>query len=281
LNRQLWCAICAGFLLPLVFLKKLEALKFTSFLVVILALYTVGAMTYYFVHPQSGSKQEYTPVVYWGFPGDVTQFLKVFAIITNGFACSQNVPCIVKTLVNPTQIRLKLVFIIPTTLCLLLYLVAACIGYLTFGEDVDSNILRSYPPGLVLINIARLSITLALAGSYPVQFHPARNSLSVLLYNVPAGELPLLQYFSLTIVIWSATVGVTMMTDNLGLVSTFIGALAAVPLTYIYPNFFWIQVRKKRGLHQAVWHAWLLLILGFIFVPISLSTAIYKIYSGA
>lgn len=190
-------------------------------------------------------------------------------------------PRIVKTLINPTQIRLKVVFIIPTTICLLLYLVAACIGYLSFGEDVDSNILRSYPSGLVLINIARLSITLALAGSFPVQFHPARNSLSVLLYNVPAEKLPLRRYFSLTVAMWSATVGVTMLTDNLGLVSTFIGALAAVPLTFIYPNFFWIKVRKERGLDQAVWHAWLISILGFIFVPISLSTEIYKIYSEA
>jgi len=281
LNRQLWCAICAGFLLPPVFLKNLEALKFTSFLVAIFVIYMGGVMIYYYAHrTQLGYAPEYEPVVHYWFPGDVAQFLKVFAIIANGFACSQNVPRVVKTLVNPTQMRLKMVFTTPTTICLLLYSVIACIGYLSFGEDVDSNVLRSYPTGLVLINIARLSITLALAGGYPVQLHPARNSLSVLLYNVPVDKLPFHRYFSISIAIWSATVGIAMITDSLGHVSTFIGALGAVPLTFIYPNWFWIKVSQKLGYHQTVWHAWLILILGVAFVPMSLSTAIYNMYLG-
>jgi len=145
---------------------------------------------------------------------------------------------------------------------------------------VDANILRNYPSGLLLINIARLSITLSLAGSYPVQLHPARNSLSILLSGVPAEKLRPLQYFLLTMGIWGGTLGVAMITDNLGTVSAIIGALAAVPLTFIYPNLFWIQVNRKLFPDKSVSYAWLILILGLIFVPMSISSEIWKLYEG-
>jgi len=276
IRRQLWCVVLAGVALPLVLSKKLETLKFTSFLVVIFVLYSLVAMIYYYVDPPLYAQ---TLVVHYEFPGDVVQFLTVFAIIAKAFSCSQNVPHIVNTIMNPTEKRLKIVFVTSTTLCLVVYIGVAYIGYTTFGEDVDSNVLRSYPPGLPLISIARLSITLALAGSYPVQLHPARNSLSVLVYGVSAEKLPPHQYFPMTIGIWSATVVIAMITDNLGVVSTFFGALATIPLTFIYPNLFWIRISQKLGSDQTVWHAWFILILGVIFVPISLSTEIYKLFT--
>jgi len=278
LNRRLWVAVFAGIAFPLLIPKNLDALKFTSLLVVIFVLYSLVVMIYYFMNPPPSL--QLTPVVTFDFPSDVVQFLKVFAIIVNAFSCSQNVPSVVNSLVNPTPTRLKFIISTSTGICLVVYLVAGYIGYVTFGEHVDSNILRSYPHELLLINIARLSITLALTGSYAVQLHPARNSLSVLLNGVSAEELRPRQYYPMTIGIWGATAGVALITDNLGTVSTFIGALAAVPLTFIYPNLFWIKVSKRLGPSQTVWHAWLILILGFIFIPLSLSTEIYQLYTG-
>jgi len=100
--------------------------------------------------------------VYYGFPGDVPQFLKVFALIGNAFACSQNVPTIVRNIVNPTNTRLLITFTLATGMCLLIYITSAVAGYLTFGGAVDSDVLLSYPSGLIPITIARLSISVAL-----------------------------------------------------------------------------------------------------------------------
>jgi len=267
-NRHLWCAAFAILAYPLLLLKHLDSLKFTSFLVVIFVLFSLGAMIYYMIYPPNW---EYRPVV---------QFVKVFAIIVNAFACSQNIPRIVNTLVNPTQKRLNFIFLTSTAMSLVMYMGAGYIGYSTFGDRADSNILRSYPSGLLLINIARLSISLSLAGSYPVQLHPARNSLSIILSGVPAEKLHPCWYFLLTTGIWGGTLVTAMITDNLGTVSAFIGALAAVPLTFIYPNLFWVQVNRKRFPAQSVTYAWLISILGVIFVPISILTEVSKIYSG-
>jgi len=276
-NRHLWCAAFAVLAFPLLLVKNLDSLKFTSFLVVIFVVYSLGTMIYYMMYPPNW---EYTPVVHFGIPGDTVQFMKVFAIIVNAFACSQNVPRIVNTLVNPTQKRLNFIFLTSTGMCLVMYIVAGYIGYSTFGDRVDSNILKNYPSGLLLINIARLSITLSLAGSYPVQLHPARNSLSIILFGVPAEKLPPHWYFLLTTGIWGGTLGIAMITDNFGTVSTFIGALAAVPLTFIYPNLFWVQVNRKRFPDQSVSYAWLISILGVIFVPTSILTEVWKLFAG-
>jgi len=276
-NRQLWCAAFAILAFPLLLLKNLDSLKFTSFLVVIFVLYSVGTMIYYSMYPPNW---EYKPEVQIGLPGDTVQFMKVFAIIVNAFACSQNVPRIVNTLVNPTQKRLNFVILASTTICLVMYIGAGYIGYSTFGDRVEPNILTNYPSGLLLINIARLSITLSLAGSYPVQLHPARNSLSIIMAGVPAENLRPHWYFLLTTVIWGGTLATAMITDNLGTISTFIGALAAVPLTFIYPNLFWVQVNRKLFPEQSVSYAWLISILGVIFIPISILTEVWKLYAG-
>jgi len=278
-DRRLWCLFFAGCAFPLTLPKNLDALKFTSFLVVIFVLFALGVMTYYAVEPPKYD-HPFTPVVYYGFPNDVIEFLKVFAIIVNAFASSQNVPCIVNTLVNPTQKRLRFIFTTATGICLVVYVGAAYTGYVTFGTMVDSDVLRSYPSGLIPVNIARFAITLALVGSYPVQLHPARNSMSMLLFGVPASKLKAIKYLAVTIGVWGTTVLVALSTDDLGTVATFIGALAGVPLTFIYPNWFWIKISPRLGPNQSVWHSWIILVLGLLFVPVLLSTELYKLSEG-
>jgi len=213
--------------------------------------------------------------VYYSFPGDIARFLGVISTFINAFTCSQNVPCVLNSLVNPTKWKLILIFTTSSGVSLLLYISVAFIGYVTFGDKVDSDILRSYPNGLLPVTFARLSLTVALTGSYPVQLHPARESLAVLLFGVPAHELNKCMHLSLTICIWGFSLVIALITDNLGTATTFIGALAAVPLTFIYPNLFWIKVSSQMGPKQTVWPSWVVLILGFILIPVSLIGNLY------
>jgi len=278
-ERRVWCLIFAGLTFPLTLPKTLDSLKFTSVLVVIFIFFVLAVMIYYMIKPPK-CDDPFKPVVYYGFPGDVIQFLRRFAIISQVFGASQNVPCIVNTLVNPTQKRLRFIFLSSITICLVVYLGAAYSGYITFGAIVDSNVLRSYPSGLMPINIARFAITLALLGSYPVQLQPARNSISVLLFGVRARKLKFITYLAVTIGIWGSTVAVALSTDNLGTVLTFLGALATVPLTFIFPNLFYIKIKTRSNSNQTVWHAWIILVIGVLFVPMLLSTELYTLYEG-
>jgi len=277
-NRQLWCVVFAGFSLPLASLKNLDALKFTSFLTFLFVLFSLGVIIYYSINRPHFDKG-FEPVVHYGFPNDIIQFLKVFALIANAFASSQNVPCIVNTVIKPTQTRLVFIFWASTSIGLAVYLGAAYCGYMTFGEIVDSDVLRSYPPGLMPVTIARLAITLALLGSYPVQLHPARNSFSVLVFQEHAISLSAFKYYSVTLAIWAGTLGISLITDDLGTVSTFIGALAAVPLTFIYPNWFWIKISPQIPTETTTWPSWIIFILGLLFVPLLLGTEVYKLIS--
>merc|ERR1719193_2508070 len=129
------------------------------------------------------------------------------------------------------------------------------------------------------VTIARVAITLALLGSYPVQLHPARNSLSVMIFSKHASKLTATKYYSLTCAIWAGTLGIALTTDDLGTVSTFIGALAAIPLTFIYPNWFWIKISPQIPRKTRTWPSWIIFILGLIFVPLLLGTELYKLSS--
>jgi len=284
-NRFFWCIVFAVLAFPFILQESLESLRFTSFLVFVLVLFCMAMIIYYAVYPPfklavSRGGISLSPV-YFGFPGDAVQFLSVQALIVNSFTCSQNIPPIVQNLINPTKTRIAITVVTSSGLCMLIHVAVALGGYITFGADVDSDVLRSYPDGLLPVTIARLSISLALWGSYPVQLHPSRNSLSLLLFKKSPAKLSNKEYYTLTIGIWAATVAIALITDSLGTLLTFVGILSATPLTFIYPN--WFLIRTSWAMGEDKWHCsnWCLFFLGILLIPLMLGTELYELVTPA
>jgi len=71
--------------------------------------------------------------------------LKSFPIMIFSFSCQQNTFAVVNELVLPTQSRVDSVFVAATFTALVLYLVVAYCGYLTYGNRLTSDILKMYP----------------------------------------------------------------------------------------------------------------------------------------
>eukprot|EP00600_Ochromonadales_sp_CCMP1393_P009668 CAMPEP_0174956944 /NCGR_PEP_ID=MMETSP0004_2-20121128/1806_1 /TAXON_ID=420556 /ORGANISM="Ochromonas sp., Strain CCMP1393" /LENGTH=259 /DNA_ID=CAMNT_0016205015 /DNA_START=766 /DNA_END=1542 /DNA_ORIENTATION=+ len=67
-----------------------------------------------------------------------------------------------------------------------LYILLAFSGYGTFGSNVASDILVSYPDNM-LTSIARLFVSLLVAFSYPIQCHPSRTCIISLYHQLLRG----------------------------------------------------------------------------------------------
>lgn len=58
--------------------------------------------------------------------------------------------------------------------CLVLYLITGCSGYINFKENANSNILTNYDDEDILIGIARVALAILLILSYAILAFPAR-----------------------------------------------------------------------------------------------------------
>lgn len=59
-------------------------------------------------------------------------------------------------------------------MCLILYLITGCAGYINFKENTNSNILTNYDDEDILIGIARAALAILLIVSYAILAYPAR-----------------------------------------------------------------------------------------------------------
>uniref|UniRef100_A0A7S2DDR2 Amino acid transporter transmembrane domain-containing protein n=1 Tax=Octactis speculum TaxID=3111310 RepID=A0A7S2DDR2_9STRA len=79
-------------------------------------------------------------------------------------------------LYNPTKRRASTVASSAVCISTVVYLIMSLAGYKAFGDAVDGDVLNSFPPGNPVVNVARVALSLVVIFSYPVVFHPARDS---------------------------------------------------------------------------------------------------------
>ena len=110
----------------------------------------------------------------WTNPTDT---LKNLAIFVFSFTCHQNVFSFVNEIKNRTELRVNMVITASIGSALFLYLIVAFEGYRTYGSNVMGNILLNYPQ-TALVTIMRISISVMVVLSYPLQLDPARRCIT-------------------------------------------------------------------------------------------------------
>lgn len=64
--------------------------------------------------------------------------------------------------------RFGIVVVVAMTICSILYIITGTFGYLTFGTNVASDVLKNYPPNGILVNTARVTLCLIILPSSAV-----------------------------------------------------------------------------------------------------------------
>lgn len=180
MQRNLWISIfMATMVAPLSFLKKLDSLKYTSIVALFSVVYLICLVIAHYANDLPVPDKV---VDYWG-PISVKSTLSSFPIFVFAYTCHQNMFAIINELkpseTSGSQTRQSNLIIrnAITTACLS-YLVVGIIGYLTFGNFVNGNIITMYPKDSKLSLIGRLCIVIMVSLSYPLQCHPCRGSIN-------------------------------------------------------------------------------------------------------
>lgn len=303
-QRELWVLVGFAMVAPLSCLRSLDSLKFTSLLSIIFVMFLTVIIILYAsdidgLDPCPGHDD-----IASACSGSVssvtvnTDTLRTLSIFIFGFTCQQNIFSVVNELRDPTPTRINIVITTAVGVALCVYFTAAGCGYVTFGSEVDSDILVNYPK-TYLISLARLMVCLLVAFSYPLQAHPARRCLMTLVANLvdvdsddnarvslnsysvsAAGDTiedhaVVARYWIVTFVFLSLSLLIGLTITDLGVVLSLVGATGSSIVSYILPGLLYYLVFKDRAAAgiSPMWKIQLALLqgcLGVIIIPVCL-----------
>eukprot|EP00039_Didymoeca_costata_P029630 m.25593 g.25593 ORF g.25593 m.25593 type:complete len:490 (-) comp7719_c0_seq1:1991-3460(-) len=308
--RNLWVLIGFAVVVPLSYLKTLDALRFTS----ALSLFFVFVISIFvFLYsldipgldacPLTNSTDELTLNKYGPlqsgnessavckgktdyFVTDIMQTFNVLTIFFFAFACQQNMFGICDELKDSTPKRVWKVILPSIGFSGTVYLIVAIGGFVTFGDAVKPDILVNYPAN-ALASVARTGISILVAFSYPLQVFPARKcAFSLYSSTTLFGLLPLpkegrsttnMHHYAFTTLFLGASLGTAMSVTNLGTVLALVGATGSIMVAYILPGAIYFRLHSEWTLRKKL--ALMLVIVGCCVAPVAI--VIILIGSGA
>ena len=160
---------------PLSFYHQLDALKYSSSVSMIFILILVVVTVIYspLTSLDPCQSDECTGDIL-PFPLHARNVLRVLSIFVFGFTCHQNAYAIVNELKHPSQYRYDNVFGCAVLTGGIFYLIVGVSAYSTYGDDVQSNILKSYPRSATM-SICKLLICFVEILHFPLQINPGKS----------------------------------------------------------------------------------------------------------
>lgn len=188
MQRNIWITLFMVFMVaPLSFLKKLDSLKYTSVVALFSVVYLICLVVGHYVSDSVAEREiDYIGPISW------RQTLSSFPIFVFAYTCHQNMFAIINELQTDekdgsTTRQANIVIRNAIVTACASYLVVGVLGYLTFGNSVNGNIITMYPKDSIPSLIGRLCIVVMVSLSFPLQCHPCRGSINHVIFFVRNG----------------------------------------------------------------------------------------------
>ncbi|NXI06632.1 S38A4 protein, partial [Irena cyanogastra] len=194
-------------------------------------------------------------------------------ILAFAFVCHPEVLPLYSELKDRSRKRMQNVSNISITGMLIMYLLAALFGYLTFYGEVEDELLHTYTKVYTfdaLLLSVRLAVLVAVTLTVPLVLFPIRSSISALLF--PKRPFSWIRHFLIAAVILAFNNLLVIFVPTIKDIFGFIGASSATMLIFILPGAFYLRIVKKEPLRspQKI-GALIFLIVGIIFMIVSMT----------
>ncbi|NXH43357.1 S38A4 protein, partial [Dicaeum eximium] len=194
-------------------------------------------------------------------------------ILAFAFVCHPEVLPIYSELKDRSRKRMQNVSNISITGMLIMYLLAALFGYLTFYGEVEDELLHTYTKVYTfdsLLLSVRLAVLVAVTLTVPLVLFPIRSSVGALLF--PKRPFSWIRHFLIAAVILAFNDLLVIFVPTIKDIFGFIGASSATMLIFILPGAFYLRIVKKEPLRspQKI-GALIFLIVGIIFMMVSMT----------
>lgn len=238
-------------ILPLCFPKRIDFLKYVSFVGVLGILYVVVLVTVKYFLPHDTPGPIKTKPDAW---------MDVFQVVpTICFAYQCHVSAIpIYSCMKPRNIRqFSKTVSMAMLVCVIAYTGTAAFGYLTFGDQITSDILLSYDPDVGVI-LAVIFIAVKIYTTYPILLFCGRAAFECLWTDlrglakrhIYTGERK--RHIVITLIWFVATLVLAVFIPNIGIVIGMLGALAAV-FIFVFPGMLLLVTTREQARSLGVW----------------------------
>lgn len=227
--------VSAVLLLPLSLLRSLKDLTWVSMTSVGVIVVVIGIVGVEGLKTRISTSS----VVLWG-----DQVFSSFGTIVFAYVCHDVSFQVFQSLNVPTQDRWTIVCHCAIMIALMFSILMALLGYFSFGEDTQENILDSFPPDNSVANVARLLLGVTLVFTYPLNLFMARHVVARVLGFSAASELNSKGHIIITLCLFTTSVVIGVLFPKLGVIQSLVGGLSGSIIAYIIPAACVLSVRK-------------------------------------
>uniref|UniRef100_A0A452SXL6 Solute carrier family 38 member 4 n=1 Tax=Ursus maritimus TaxID=29073 RepID=A0A452SXL6_URSMA len=189
-------------------------------------------------------------------------------ILAFAFVCHPEVLPIYSELKDRSRRKMQTVSNISITGMLVMYLLAALFGYLTFYGEVEDELLHAYSKVYTFdtpLLMVRVAVLVAVTLTVPIVLFPIRTSVTTLLF--PKRPFSWIRHFLIAAILLALNNVLVILVPTIKYIFGFIGASSATMLIFILPAVFYLKLVKKEPLRspQKV-GALIFLVVGIIFM---------------
>ncbi|ERN05364.1 probable sodium-coupled neutral amino acid transporter 6 [Amborella trichopoda] len=235
-------------LLPLVSLRRVDSLKFTSAISVLLAVvFAVVTAALGIVAIWTGEAE--MPRLFPQITGQFS-YIKLFTVVpvlVSAFTCHFNVHPIRAEFRKPQ--KMQSVVRVSLALCAVVYIAIGLFCYLLFGENTASDILVNFNrgnPDAISSAVVRLSYVLHVMLVFPLLNFSLRINLDGLAFPSATNTTAALRFTSLTGIILGFVYLAAILIPDIWSVFQFVGSTTAVCIDFIFPGA--IVLRDVHGI---------------------------------
>ncbi|XP_075932410.1 sodium-coupled neutral amino acid transporter 4 [Anarhichas minor] len=194
-------------------------------------------------------------------------------ILAFAFVCHPEVLPIYSELKDRSRKKMQNVSNLSILTMLIMYMLSALFGYLTFYENVEAELLHTFTKVYkfdTMLLLVRLAVLTAVTLTVPIVLFPIRSSITTLLFS--GREFSWIRHMLIAAAILAFNNLLVIFVPTIRDIFGFIGSSAATMLIFILPAAFYIRLVKSVPFRspQKI-GATIFLIVGVIFMIVSLS----------
>ncbi|XP_057174916.1 sodium-coupled neutral amino acid transporter 4 isoform X1 [Ursus arctos] len=172
-------------------------------------------------------------------------------ILAFAFVCHPEVLPIYSELKDRSRRKMQTVSNISITGMLVMYLLAALFGYLTFYGEVEDELLHAYSKVYTFdtpLLMVRVAVLVAVTLTVPIVLFPIRTSVTTLLF--PKRPFSWIRHFLIAAILLALNNVLVILVPTIKYIFGFIGASSATMLIFILPAVFYLKLVKKEPLRS-------------------------------
>ncbi|NXF08365.1 AVT2 protein, partial [Smithornis capensis] len=238
-------------------IAKLGKISFISLIltIVILIIVMVRTVTFSPLVPKSENA--------WIFAK--SNAVQAIGVMSFAFICNHNSFLIYGSLEEPTLKKWSQVTHVSVSLALVISVVFAACGYITFTGYTEGDIFENYCRDDNLVTFGRFCYGVTVLLTFPLECFVTREVIANVFFH---GHLSTLFHTVVTVAIIVVATGVSLVYDCLGIVLELNGVLSATPLVFIIPPACYLRLSKERWNHPETLISCLILALGVLVMAV-------------